>query len=108
MMALLAGCRAKNTWIDRLRDTMLLGYTDCMTLLIRDPRLDVNNKDLDGRTPLIHAVQNSHQQVTEMLIDTKSVWVKITVVLRFDFTNGQGFTGNWKRFIATRLMKRSR
>ena len=72
MIALLARCRARKPWIDRLGDTMPRGYTVYMMLLMQDLRLDVNNKDMDGRTPLIHAVHNSNQEVMDMLIDTMS------------------------------------
>lgn len=37
-----------------------------MTLLMQDPRLDVSKKDVDGQTPLIYAVQNSHQQLEDI------------------------------------------
>lgn len=43
-----------------------------MMLLMQDFRFDVNYKDMDIRTPLIPAMQNSDQEVMDMLIDTMS------------------------------------
>jgi ankyrin repeat protein len=46
----------------------VLGYSEIVGLLLRDPRLDVNVRDGDGNSALLSAVRNRHVLIAEMLL----------------------------------------
>ncbi|KAJ5593403.1 hypothetical protein N7537_010307 [Penicillium hordei] len=68
VLELITSARNDKGWIGPLHIAAQKGHERIVRVLLLQDNIDANNKDSDGRTPLIHAVIENHDSVVRLLL----------------------------------------